>query len=130
MTAAEKQLQEGMWERGGRGFGKLLPCQLKVETQQTRLKPSEDHMRISAQKSCHFGVAIVAQGQRTQLVSMRTRVRSLASLSGPGIWHCSELWTAWLWLWRRPVAAALTGPLDSIYYICGLEKKKKKILPF
>ena len=28
----------------------------------------------------------------TQLVSMRTRVRSLASLSGLRIWHCCELW--------------------------------------
>ena len=28
----------------------------------------------------------------TQLVSMRMRVQSLASLSGLRIWHCRELW--------------------------------------
>ena len=29
---------------------------------------------------------------RTQIVSMRIRVQSLASLSGLRIWHCRELW--------------------------------------
>ena len=37
-------------------------------------------------------VPIVAQQKQTQLVSMRMQVRSLASLSGLGIWHFSELW--------------------------------------
>ena len=34
----------------------------------------------------------MAQQQRTQLVSMRTQVRSLASLSGLRIQRCCELW--------------------------------------
>ena len=44
---------------------------------------------------------------------MRTRVRSLASLSESGIQHCRELWyrytldPALLWLWHRLAAVAL-----------------------
>ena len=34
----------------------------------------------------------MAQWKRIWLVSMRTQVRSLASLSGLRIWHCRELW--------------------------------------
>lgn len=49
MTAAQIQLKEARWERGGGRFGKLLAFQLKVKTQQTRLKPGG----ISAQKFYH-----------------------------------------------------------------------------
>ena len=38
------------------------------------------------------GVPEVAQQKQTQLVSMRTKVQSLASLSGLRIWHCHDLW--------------------------------------
>ena len=38
------------------------------------------------------GVPIMAQKLITLLVSMRTQVRSLALLSGLGIWPCCELW--------------------------------------
>ena len=34
----------------------------------------------------------MTRGLRTQLASMRTGVRSLASLSGLSIWHGHELW--------------------------------------
>ena len=37
-----------------------------------------------------WGVPIVPQWVRTQLVSMRMRVRSLVSFSGLRIWHCRE----------------------------------------
>ena len=46
-------------------------------------------------------------GYRTQLISMRTRVRSLASLSLLRLRHCHELWCG---SWRRlrsPVAVAV-----------------------
>ena len=38
------------------------------------------------------GVPIVAQQKQTQLVPMRMRVQSLASLSELRIWLCHELW--------------------------------------
>ena len=38
------------------------------------------------------GVPIVAQCQRTRLVSMKMRVQSLALPSGLGIQHCHKLW--------------------------------------
>ena len=38
------------------------------------------------------GVPVVAHWKRIQLVYLRTRVPSLASLSESGIWHCRELW--------------------------------------
>ena len=34
----------------------------------------------------------MAQRKQIQLVSMRTRVQSLVSLSGLRIWYCHELW--------------------------------------
>ena len=37
-------------------------------------------------------VPVVAQRKWIRLVSMRIWVWSLASLSGPGIWRCCELW--------------------------------------
>ena len=49
------------------------------------------------------GVPIVAQWKLIRLVSMRTRVQSLASLSGLGIWHCHELWCmSQIWLQFDP----------------------------
>ena len=39
-----------------------------------------------------IGVPIAAQRKRIWLASMRTQVRSLASLSGLRIWCCHELW--------------------------------------
>ena len=56
---------------------------------------------------------------RSRLVSMRTRVRSLVSLSGLRIRHCLELRCrslirldlVLLWLWGRLAAAAPIRPL-------------------
>ena len=45
---------------------------------------------------------------------MRLWVRSLALLSGLGIWYCCELWCGsqmWLQIWCRLVAMALIRPL-------------------
>ena len=100
-------------------------------------------------------VPIMAQQSQTWLVSMRTWVRSLISLSGLRIRHCSELWCrpaamapiwppacgigrgrgsdlALLWLWCRPVATAQIKPLvwDSPYATDAAlkrQKDKKKI---
>ena len=64
-----------------------------------------------------LGVPIVAQWKQIWLVSMRTQVRSLASLSGLRIPHCHELWCrlktdlALLWLWYRQAATVLIRPL-------------------
>ena len=53
------------------------------------------------------------------LVSMRMRVRTLASLSELRIQHCYELWCrsqtqlrsqVGLWLWHKPAAAAQLDP--------------------
>ena len=73
------------------------------------------------------------------LVSIRTQVWSLASLSGLRIWHCCELLVScrhssdpvllWLWLW--PAAAAPMGPLawetlPATGVALKRQKKKKK----
>ena len=71
---------------------------------------------------------------------MRTRVRSLAWLSGLGMWHYCELQIScrlgWdpvlLWLWCRPAAVALILPLaweapDATGM--ALKKKKKALSP-
>ena len=64
-------------------------------------------------------VPVVAQWSEVWLVSMGTRVRTLASPSGLGIWRCCGLWCGsqtWLGsavsvLWHGPAAAALVLPL-------------------
>ena len=65
-------------------------------------------------------------------------VRSLPLLSGLTIRHCRELWCgvgcrcgsdpALLWLWRRPVAAALIGPLawEPPYAAGAAQRNSKK----
>ena len=64
-----------------------------------------------------FRVPLVVQWKRTQIVSIRTRGQSLASLSGLRIWRCGELWhRSQMWLrstllWRRLAAIDLIQPL-------------------
>ena len=43
-------------------------------------------------KNACVGVPIVPQWKQTRLISMRTRVQSMALLSGLRIQRCSELW--------------------------------------
>ena len=43
-------------------------------------------------KKIACGVLVLVQQKRIWLVSMRTKVRSLAFLSGLRIWRCRELW--------------------------------------
>ena len=74
-------------------------------------------------------------GPQTQLASMRTWVRSLASLSGLRIWSCHELGIGHrhssnpllLWLWRRLVATVLIEPLAwEPPFAAGAALKEKK----
>jgi len=79
-----------------------------------------------------FGLSVVDERQQIQLVSVRTRVRSLALLSGLRIWCCRELWfrlqmcldPRLLWLWCRPDWTPSLGL--SICHVCGPQKPKKK----
>ena len=72
---------------------------------------------------------------RTQLVSMRMQVRSLASLSGLRIQHCHELlYSSKTWLsldlpllWYRQAAFTLIQTLAwELPYAEGVALKKKK----
>ena len=76
-------------------------------------------------------------GLRTQLVSMRTQVRSLATLSGLMIWRRHELHCRWqTWLGSGiDVAVVQAGSSSSnstpslgtsMCHSCGPEKPKKK----
>ena len=81
-----------------------------------------------------LGVPIVARGSQIQLVSMRTRIRSLDSLSGLRIRHCHELWRrSQIWLGSCiAVAVAVASSCSSnltpnlgtsIFCACGLKKR-------
>ena len=60
----------------------------------------------------------MVQWKRIRLVSMRTQVRSLASLSGLRTRHCCELWC-------RLAAIALIRPLAwELQYAAGAAFKK------
>ena len=63
----------------------------------------------------------MAQQKRIRLVSMRMRIRSPASLSGPEMQGCRQLW-------RRPAAAAPMRPLawEPPYATSVALKSKKK----
>ena len=75
------------------------------------------------------------QRQQTQLVSMRTLVRSLVSLSALRIQCCCELWCVdrrlgldpeLLWLWYRLVATALIRSLVwELPYARGVSLKRQ-----
>ena len=43
-------------------------------------------------QKCYLGVPVITQWKQTQLVSMKTWVRTLASLSGLRIQCCHKLW--------------------------------------
>ena len=66
-----------------------------------------------------LGVPVVVKWKQIQLVSMRMRVRSLALLSGLGIWHCHEVWCRSQMQLRSCVAVAVvrlavTAPIQSL----------------
>ena len=61
---------------------KMIQMSLFVKQKQTQISKSK---QLS-------GIPVMAQQQRTQLVTMRMWVQSLASLSGLSIQHCHELW--------------------------------------
>ena len=66
------------------------------------------------------GVPVVAQWKWIQLGTMRLWVRSLASLSGSGIWHCCERWC-------RPAAVALIRSLaQKPPYAAGAALKSRR----
>ena len=102
---------------------------------------SSSHHNVNgvALKNIHCSEFLLwLSGLRIRLVSLRMWVQSLALLSGLRIWHCHELSCrsqmrsdlALLWLWRRPVVAALIRPLAwECPYAAGaaLIRKKKKI---
>ena len=86
-------------------------------------------------------VPTVVLWERTQLVSMRMQVLSIASISGLRIRHCRELWCKssyvvgrrpgsdpeLLWLWRKPAAIALTRPLAwELPHATGATLKRQK----
>ena len=89
---------------------------------------------FSPVKNHRIRVPIVAQWEQIQLVSMRMWVRSLALLSGLGIWHCHELWCRSQTRLGSHVAVAVvqasscssdsTPSLEtSICHRCGPEKQ-------
>ena len=77
----------------------------------------------------------MAQWKQIQLVTMRSQVQSLASLSGLRIWHCCELWCRLQMQLRSGMAVALASsyssdstpsPETSVYHGYGPKKTKKE----
>ena len=88
-------------------------------------------------KSNQLGVPVMALQEQIRLVSMRTRVQSLASLSRLRIWRCRELWCSLQMRLGSDVAVAVmyTGSRSSnlipslgtsICHMCGPKKKKRQ----
>ena len=88
--------------------------------------------RVSlATKKLSGEFSLELSGLRTQLVSMRLQVWSLALPSAVRIWRCLELSgrLQMLWLWRRPAAAVSIQPLAwerHMPQVWPLKKKKKR----
>ena len=89
-------------------------------------------------KQLNIGIPVMAQRKQIWLVCMRMRVRSLASLSGLGMWYCHELWHR-LQMWfgsHIAVAVVLAGSCSShltpslgtsTFRGCGPKTNKQKI---
>ena len=84
---------------------------------------------------------MVAQQKQIQLVAMRRRVPSLASISGVGLWRCCELWCGSRTYLESHVAVTVAVAVvvagscssdstpslgTSVCRGCGPKKKKKK----
>ena len=88
---------------------------------------------IAANKNILLGVTVVAQWEWIWLVTIRTQVWSLASLSGLRTRRCCELWIAgWdlslLWWCYRPEATALIRPLAwEPPYATSASLKRQKV---
>ena len=66
---------------------------------------------------------------KSDIVSRRMWVQSLALLSGLRIWHCYKLWLGLvlLWLWCRPAAAVLIRCLvQELLYGADVPPPQKK----
>ena len=81
-----------------------------------------------------LGVPVKAQWKWIWLVSMRTQVWSLASLSGLRIWHCRELWCRSQMRLRSCVSVALASasgcssdstPVWELPYAMGAAPKRQ-----
>ena len=84
------------------------------------------------------GVRVVAQWKQIQLVSMRTKVLSLALLSGLRIWCCCKLWwrpqtrlgshvvVVWLWHWLTAAAPIQPPAWELPFATCAALKREKK----
>ena len=86
------------------------------------LNKLETEGNFPLKKVCVCGgvVPVVAQWKWIQLVSMRMRVQSLASISGSGIQRCCEPWC-------RLADAALISPLAwELPYAMGVALKSRK----
>ena len=75
------------------GLPYAIDVALKIKTKNKRQKNRirDLNIRHKTIKLLEKAVPVVVQQKQIGLVSMRTRVLSLASLSGLGIWCCSEL---------------------------------------
>ena len=93
-------------------LGKVHNCVSSEQPHCTSQRAPFVHAQI-LNKKVMLRRSLVVQQLRTQLVSMRTRFRSLASLSGLGIWRCHVLWcSSQMWLGSDgAVAVALIQPL-------------------
>ena len=93
-------------------LGKVHNCVSSEQPHCTSQRAPFVHAQI-LNKKVRLRRSLVVQQLRTQLVSMRTRFRSLASLSGLGIWRCHVLWcSSQMWLGSDgAVAVALIQPL-------------------
>ena len=96
---------------GKRGKGYML--------ERAKFLFSEIIVSITQLQIVVMGVPLVLQEKRSQLLSMRMQVQSLALLSGSGIHCCCELWC-------RPVAISpnLTSSLRTSI-CCGCAPRKK-----
>ena len=113
-----------------------MSSQLHMEN--NRIPPKNPEVKLPTpifkKQKTKTGIPVVAQQKQIQLGTMRSRVRSLASLSGLRIWYCHELWCmlqTWL---GSGVAVALASSYTSnsthslgtsICRECVLKQRKK-----
>ena len=89
----KKEKKEGRREGGQKERRKEGRKEGKKREMSEQMEVRTDKERFSCLPRVHcFAVPIMAQQKWIQLVSVRIRVWSLASLSGLRVWCCHELW--------------------------------------
>ena len=130
--AATAPIQPLAWEPpyAAGAAREMAKRQKKKKKKKRKLKLGSGRGILGGQEASPKRGHLMAQRKWVPRVSMRMQVRSLASISGSGIWYCHALWGSdptLLWMQRRLAVPSVIRPLAwELPYVAGAALKSKK----